>query len=449
MTTAQTSTPPGPGLRPSEFPLFGFRKDRLGYLTEAARKYGDVVYLRFGFEKIYLVNDPELIREVLVTNHKNFLKGRGLERVKRMLGNGLLTNEGQDHLRQRRMIQPAFHRERIAAFAQQMSAEAERMMAEWKDGQEVDIAREMGRLTLRIVGKTLFGSDVEDIADEVSNSLTALMESFYLLMLPFPGLIEKLPIPRVRRMMAGRKRLDEIIYGLIHARRKAGAHGDDLLSMLLQAQDVEGDGGGMTDEQVRDEAMTIFLAGHETTANAMAWTWYLLAQHPDVERTLHEEVSRVINGRLPSAADYPLLVQTEKIVSESMRLYPPAWLVARRAIAEQKLGGYTLPAGTLVMMSQWVTHRDPRFFPDPLKFDPERWTPEFKTALPKYAYYPFGGGPRLCIGEGFAWMETVLLTAAISRKWRMELLPGQAIEPEPVVTLRPRNGIKVRLLAQK
>ncbi|MGB8356332.1 MAG: cytochrome P450 [Chthoniobacteraceae bacterium] len=420
--------------------------DRVGFLEGLVREYGNIVHFRIGFERIYLINEPDLIREVLVTNHKNFRKGRGLERVKRVLGEGLLTSEGQHHLHQRRMMQPSFHREKIAGFARQMSAEAERLMAGWRDGQEVDIAKEMGRLTLRIVGRTLFGSDVDGIADEVSRSLTAMMESFYMLMLPFPALIERLPLPRIRRMMAGRKRLAGIIYGLIDARRKAGAEGDDLLSMLLQAQDTEGDGHRMTDEQVHDEAMTIFLAGHETTANAMAWTWYLLTQNPAVESKLHEEVDRVLQERLPEAADYPALGYVEKVVSESMRVYPPAWLVARRAIAEQKLGGYTLPAQALVMASQWVTHKDARYFADPLRFDPERWTAEFKAGLPKFAYYPFGGGPRQCIGEGFAWMETVLLVAAISQRWRMELLPGQSIVPEPVITLRPREGVRVRLV---
>ena len=444
-SNATLSKPPGPVRAWYQFPWLRLPGDRLGFLTNLKEQYGDVVYFRMGFEDVYLVSDPELIRQVLVTDHKNFLKGRGLERVKRLLGEGLLTSEKEHHLRQRRMIQPAFHRERVAEFARQMVAEAERTMAGWRDGQETDIAREMGLLTLRIVGKTLFGSDVDAVADEVSRSLKALMESFYLMMLPFPWLIERLPFPRLKRMRAGGKRLDEIIYGLIESRRKSGAHGGDLLSMLLEAQDTEGDGGGMSDKQVRDEAMTIFLAGHETTANAMSWTWYLLAQNPDVERALHEEVDRVLQGREPAAADYPALAYTEMVAMESMRLQPPAWIIARRAISEQKLGDYIVKPRGLVMMSQWILHRDPQFFPEPLRFNPGRWTAEFKASLPKFAYFPFGGGPRQCIDEGFAWVEAVLLLAAISRRWRMALLPGQKIEPEAVVTLRPRYGIKVML----
>ena len=453
MTTAsaKSSKPPGPVRAWYQLPWLRMSGDRLGFLTGLKEQYGDVVHFRMGFEDVYLVSDPELIRQVLVTDHKNFLKGRGLERVKRFLGEGLLTSERGKHLRQRRMMQPAFHRERIAEFARQMGAEAEQTMTGWRDGQETDIAKEMGLLTLRIVGKTLFGSDVDAVADEVSRSLTALMETFYLMMLPFPWLIERLPFPPLKRMRAGKKRLDEITYGIIELRRKseansnAGTHGNDLLSMLLDAQDTEGDGGGMSDEQVHDEVMTIFLAGHETTSNAMSWTWYLLAQNPDVERKLHEEVDRVLQGRTPTAADYPALSYTEKVVMESMRIYPPAWIVARRAINEQKLGDYIVKPRGLVMMAQWILHRDPLYFPEPLRFDPERWTPEFKASLPKYAYFPFGGGPRQCIGEGFAWMEAVLLVAAMAGRWRMELVPGQKIEPEPVVTLRPRGGIRVNL----
>ena len=447
--------PPGPRQPKLSLPRLRLPGDRLGFLTRLKQQYGDVVYFRMGFEDIYLVSDPELIREVLVTNHKNFLKGRGLERVKRLLGNGLLTSEKEFHLRQRRMMQPAFHRERIAGFARQMVAEAEQTMAGWRDGQELDIAHEMGLLTLRIVGKTLFGSDVDAMAVDVNHSITALMESFYLMMLPFPWLIERLPFPKLSRMRQARRRLDEIIYTLIDARRKsisngdANAHGDDLLSMLLEAQDTEGDGGGMTNEQVRDEAMTIFIAGYETTANATAWTWYLLTQNPGTAQALHEEVDRVLQGRAPAAADYPALSYTEKAVAESMRLYPPAWIVARRAINEQKLGDYIVKQRSLVMASQWIMHRDPRYFPEPLRFDPLRWTHEFRASLPKYVYFPFGGGPRQCIGEGFAWMEAVLLIAAISQRWSMELLPGQKIEPEPVVTLRPKNGIKVRLRSRE
>jgi cytochrome P450 len=447
-TNVTLSQPPGPDQSGLKLPRLRLSGDRLGFLTNLAKQYGDVVYFRMGFEDVYLVSDPELIKQVLVTDHKNFLKGRGLERVKRLLGNGLLTSEKAHHLRQRRMMQPAFHRERIAEFARQMGVEAEQTMAQWRDGQEVDISKEMGLMTLRIVGKTLFGSDVDAVAGEVSRSLTALMEAFYLMMLPFPWLIERLPFPPLTRMRAGKKRLDEIIYGIIDSRRKSDAHSHDLLGMLLVAQDTEGDGGAMSDEQIHDEAMTIFLAGHETTANAMSWTWYLLAQNPDIERKLHEEVDRELQGRVPTASDYPALAYTEKVVMESMRIYPPAWIVARRAINEQKLGDYVVKPRGLVMMSEWILHHDARYFPEPMKFDPERWTPEFKASIPKYAYFPFGGGSRQCIGEGFAWMEAVLLVAAMSNKWRMELLPGQKIEPEPVVTLRPRDGIKVRLRAR-
>ena len=312
--------PPGPAFRFTAPPILRMGRDRLGYLTELARTYGDVAYVRIGVERLYLVSHPELIREVLVTHSRNFEKGRGLDRVKRLLGEGLLTSEGEHHLRQRRMIQPVFHHQRIAGWARTMSERAVQHTAAWRDGEERDIVAEMTRLTLAIVGDTLFGVDVGSEAAEISRALTSLMESFYMMMLPFPGLIERLPLPKVRRMRAARDHLDGVIFRLIDERRKSGAQGDDLLSMLLAAQDTEGDGTGMSNEQVRDEALTIFLAGHETTANALSWTWWLLGQHPDVERRLHEELERVLAGRAPGAADYGALTYTEQIVTESMRL---------------------------------------------------------------------------------------------------------------------------------
>ena len=267
------------------------------------------------------------------------------------------------------------------------------------------------------------------------------MKSFPLMMLPFADFIEKLPLPAVRRMKAAHAELDAIIYRLIDGRRRSGEDTGDLLSMLIAAQDEEDGGAGMTDQQVRDEAMTIFLAGHETTANALNWTWYLLAGHPAVEARLHEELDQVLQGRLPTMADLPALRFTENIVRESMRLYPPAWMVGRRAVADFPMGGYTVPARSIVLMSQYVMHRDVRYFPEPDQFDPGRWTPEFKAALPRYAYFPFGGGPRQCIGEGFAWMEAVLLLATLAQQWKLRLVPGHPVVPQPMITLRPKHGL--------
>jgi len=415
-------------------------RDPLALLTRLARTYGDVVYFRIGGERAFLLNHPQHIRDVLVTHHKNFTKSRGLERAKKLLGEGLLTSEGAPHLRQRRLLQPAFHRERIAAYASVMTEHADRMRQRWTSGAELDISREMMRLTLSIVGKTLFDRDVESQADEVGVALTRVLELFWVTLLPFSDFIDKLPLPAMRRGRAARAKLDRLIYELIAERRAGGQDRGDLLSMLLMAQDEE-DGVGLTDRQVRDEAMTLLLAGHETTANALAWTWYLVSRAPEVEARLHEEIDRVLQGRLPGAADVAALPFVEKVVTESMRLYPPAWLIGRRAIHDYPIGEFVAPARALLFMSPYVMQRDPRYYADGDRFLPERWTPEFKAALPKYAYFPFGGGPRQCIGEPFAWMELVLLVATIAQRWRLRLAQEHPPVPQPLVTLRPKHGI--------
>jgi cytochrome P450 len=416
--------------------------DPLDFFTTVARTYGDVASYRMAGEQLFLVNEPRLIRDVLVTHHRNFTKSRGLERSKRLLGQGLLTSEGAMHLRQRRLMQPAFHRDRIAAFGDIMVGYGDRMRRGWAEGATLDIAREMNRLTLSIVGKTLFDVDVESQAAAVGEALTAVMESFWMMMLPFADVLERLPVPKLRRARMARARLDAIIYRMIADRRASGRVHGDLLSMLLAAQDEE-DGGGMTDQQVRDEAMTIFLAGHETTANALTWTWYLLSKAPDVEARLHGEVDRVLQRRLPVIGDLPALGYVERVVTESMRLYPPAWIIGRRAIADYQLGDYTAPARSILVMSPYIMQRDPRFYADPETFNPERWTPEFRATLPKFAYFPFGGGPRQCIGESFAWMELILLVATISQHCRLRLVPGHPVVAQPLITLRAKHGMRM------
>ena len=414
----------------------------LDFFTNLARTYGDVSSYRMAGERLFLVNDPRLIRDILVTHNRNFTKSRGLERSKRLLGEGLLTSEGAKHLKQRRLLQPSFHRDRIAGFADVMVGYADRLRQGWSDGAALDISREMNRLTLSIVGKTLFDVDVEHQAAAVGEALTAVIESFWLMMLPFSEALERLPVPKLRRARIARGRLDVIVYRMIADRRASGRDHGDMLSMLLAAQDEE-DGGVMTDRQVRDEAMTIFLAGHETTANAMTWLWYLVSQAPKVEAKLHDEVDRALQGRLPSMADLPSLHYVERLVTEAMRLYPPAWLIGRRAIEDYPLGGYLAPAKSILVMSPYIIQRDPRFYPNPERFDPDRWTPEFRAALPKFAYFPFGGGPRQCIGESFAWMELILLVATISQHYRLRLVPGHPVVPQPLVTLRAKHGMRM------
>ena len=422
------------------------RRDPLAFLTKTARGYGDVARFRMGPVELFLVNRPEWIRDLFVTNASVFHKGRGLERAKRLLGHGLLTSEDPVHLRQRRMMQPAFHRERIASYGGVMVELAERVAGDWRAGETRDIALEMTRLTLAIVGRTLFDADVEAEADEIGAALTEALALFgRSVALPYFEILDRLPLPSNRRFERAKARIDATIARLIAERRGAPAGRSDLLSLLLAARDTEGDGRGMTDAQVRDEAITIFLAGHETTANALAWTWFLLAKNPYAEARLHAELDAVLGGRSPTVTDLPRLRYTEMVLAESMRLYPPAWIVGRRAMEPYAIGGYGVPKGSIVVACQWVTHRDPRFFPDPERFDPERWTAEAKEARPKFSYFPFGGGPRVCIGEGFAWMEGVLVLAAIARCWRPRLEDDRPVVPAPSITLRPKGGIRMRM----
>ncbi len=435
--------PPGPKSWLPWSTLVALRRDPLDFFQKIAREYGDIAYFRLGPENVFLLNHPDLIKDILVTHSHNFRKGRGLERAKALLGEGLLTSEGEFHKRQRRLAQPAFHRQRIGSYGAVMTEYAARLRNRWQDGTTTDISQEMMRLTLAIVGKTLFGADVEGEAEEIRRALTHAMEMFSSITLPFSDLLVKLPLPGYRRFQKAKARLDSTIYRIIEEHRASRRDRGDLLSMLLLAQDTEGDGGGMSNQQLRDEAMTIFLAGHETTANALAWTWYLLSLHPEVETRLHQEVDSALGGRLPAVEDLPKLCYTEMVLAESLRLYPPAWIVGRRALADYAVAAYTVPARSLVLMSQWVMHRDPRYFPDPLRFDPERWTPEAQASRPKFCYFPFGGGSRVCIGESFAWMEGVLVLATLAQEWRLRLVPGHPVKPLPLVTLRPRDGIRM------
>jgi cytochrome P450 len=359
----------------------------------------------------------------------------------------LLTSEGQHHLRQRRLVQPAFHSERLAGYASAMSEWALRWRERWHAGSTLDIATEMPHLTLSIVAKTLFSANVQTEASEIGEAMTTVLEMFRLLLMPFSEYMEKLPLPYVRRFEKARARLNATIYGLIQERRKSGQDTGDLLSMLLFARDdekaEEKDDSRMNDEEVRDEALTLFLAGHETTANALTWTWYLLSQHPEVERRLHLEIDSVLQDRAPELADVPQLRYAEMILSEALRLYPPAWAIGRMAVGPFELGGVQIPAKSICILCPYLVHRDPRWFPDPEKFDPERWNTDDRDARPKFAYFPFGGGARVCIGERFAWMEGVIVMAAIAQKWKLRLAPNQRVEPLPLITLRVKNGLRM------
>lgn len=436
---------PGPKAKMPGGQMFAFRRDALALMTHLARQYGDIVAYRLGLAQVVLLNHPDYIRDVLVTHHRNFTKGRGLQWAKYILGEGLLTSEGELHHRQRRLAQPAFHRQRLATYGAVMVDYGVRLRQRWQDGETRDIAHDMMRVTLGIAGKTLFDADVEAEAKDVGDALVTIMELFPRFMLPFSRLIGKLPLPSNWRADAARSRLDTVVYSIIQERRASGVDKGDLLSMLLLAQDEEGDGGGMSDQQLRDEAMTLFLAGHETTANMLTWTWYLLSQYPAIEAQLQAELDTVLAGRLPTMEDMPRLTYTRMILAESMRLYPPAWLLGRRAINDYEVGGYIIPARSIITLCQYVMHRDPRYYPDPETFDPQRWTAEAETSRPKFAYFPFGGGPRQCIGESFAWMEGMLLLATLAQEWQLRLVPGHPVEPKALITLRPRYGMRMTL----
>lgn len=435
--------PPGPKRTIPLSGLLAYRRGPLRFFQNLAQEFGDISYFRLGPQQAFFLNHPDYIKDVLVTNHQNFMKGLALQRAKRLLGEGLLTSEGEFHRRQRRLAQPAFHRQRIASYAALMTDYAARARERWRDGETLDISEQMMRLTLAIVGKTLFDADVESDAREVGAAMSVVMDLFNTVTIPFFELLQKLPLPQLRRFDRAKAKLDAIIYRLIEERRRSGEDRGDLLSLLLLARDPEGDGGQMTDAQLRDEAMTIFLAGHETTANALAWTWYLLSQNPAIEAKLHEEIAAVLGARLPAFEDVAQLKYTEMVLTESMRLFPPAWALGRLALNDYEIAGYVVPKKSLVLMSQYVMHHDSRYFPDPGRFDPERWTPEAREARPQFSYFPFGGGPRRCIGEGFAWMEGILLIATLAQHWQMRLVPGHPVALKPVITLRPKHGMRM------
>ncbi len=441
--------PPGPKSLIPGRALLTFRRDPIAFLMSTARDFGDIACFGAGSQQYFLVNHPDHIKDILVTHHADFKKGRGLERAKRMLGNGLLTSEGPFHHRQRRLAQPAFHRDRIAGYADIMVNYADRLQRErWRKGQTLDIAKEMMHLTLAIVGKTLFGTETGAEAEQVREALSETMKGFTRAMLPFAEFLDRLPLRRNRHYSRARNVLDSIIYRIIDERRRSGEDRGDLLSMLLRAQDEEGDGGQMTDLQLRDEAITIFLAGHETTANTLTWTWYLLSEHPDIEQRLHRELDSVLAGRLPTAEDFPRLQYTEMVITEAVRLYPPAWILGRRALKDYKLGPYIVPAGAIVIMSPYVMHHDPRYFPDPFRFDPDRWMAEARAPRPQFSYFPFGGGPRRCIGEGFALMESIMVLATLAQKWSLRRAVDQPVALQPLVTLRPKHGMRMVLMSR-
>lgn len=415
----------------------------ISLFSHLADEFGDIAHYKLGHKHIIFLNSPEYIREIMVVQHANFIKERTQYRAKLLLGEGMITADGQRHRRQRQVAQPSFHRQRVPAYAEEIVRRAAMARDVWQSGSELNIYREMMHYALGTVSSTLFSAELAEEVVDLNAAMGDIMNVYNaIVLLPGIRLLLRVPGTPLRKFVRARARFDQTVYRLIREHREGAGEGD-LLSALIAAQPEM----GWTDMDLRDQVLTIFLAGYETVAIALTWTWYLLSQHPEVESRFHAELSKVLGGRLPTYEDLPNLRYTEMVLSESMRLYPPAWAMGREAIEDFKLGPYRLPAGTTVLMSQFISHRDPRFFPDPLRFDPERFTPEAKAARPRFSYFPFGMGPRQCIGESFAWMEGVLALATFGQKWRLDLLPGQTIEPQPLFTLRPKYGIRMRCSA--
>ena len=443
-----------PGLRMNlPFYLFHkfFKPGNPILLFEHLRRYGRAAHYRILFHDVVLFHDPIDIREVLIDKAAFFGKDRTQKRMKILLGEGLITSDGETHRRARRIAAPAFHRQRIQRYAGQIVELSAVLGAQWEPGSPLDISAEMMRLALKITARTLFDTEVTPEILVINQQVNIVMDLYnYLVAMPRAELLLNSPLPRMRRFRRAKARLDEVVNGMIHSRLAEAAAGaglevrGDLLSMLLAARDdqAEGDGLKLNAEELRDQVLTLFLAGYETVANALAWTWLLLGENPGAEAKLHEELDTVLAGRLPTLEDLPRLEYTAMVLSESMRLYPPAWAMGREALENVAIGPYRLRKGTMVFFSQYIVHRDPRFFPHPERFWPERFTAEAKAARPRFAYFPFGGGGRQCIGESFAWMEATLALATLAQRWRLCLVPGQEIELQPKITLRPKNGIR-------
>ena len=411
-------------------------------LIERAAAVGDVVRIPVPRVRLTLVNRPDLVWDVLSTGDRDFGKSPTLQNAKRVLGEGLLTSEGDIHRRQRRLIQPIFHHGRVDASGATVVKEAERLAASLTPGQVLDVHEAMGRLTLTIVARAVFGSDLTAAdVDDVGAAMREVLSQFDRQFSPWFPVTARLPLPSTRRFERAVRVFDRTVQAMIDRHRAPEGASDDLLSLLLAAE--EG-GARMNDRQIRDEAVTLFLAGHETTANALTWTWWLLSQHPEADRRMRAELETILAGRSPTPADLARLPSVEAVVSESVRLRPPAWLIGRQAVATHEIAGHPLEPGDVVVVSPWLLHHDERWWPDAAAFRPERWITE-DPARPRHAFIPFGGGSRMCIGEGFAWMEARLALATIAQRVRFTLDPGARVAMHPVITLRPRYGMTMRV----
>jgi cytochrome P450 len=442
---------PGPRGLPLVGNLLDYRRDPAGAMLRWARRYGRIVRFRLGPVEAHLLNHPDDVRDVLGDNHGRYVKdGVITDRMKALLGNGLLNANGDHWKKQRRLMQPAFHKEQLAALVRAMAEPTAEMLARWAPiaamQQELDLPREMTRVTLGIVARALFSSDISDENDRLGRAVTEVLAHTGRAMVQLVPLPDRLPTPANFRFQSAKATLQEV-FGRLIAERRAGNNGSgDLLSLLVAARDEEG-GGGMSDDELRDEMMTLFLAGHETTANALVWTFALLSRHPFAARQIRAEVRAVLQGRAPGAAELPQLKYTAMVIQEALRLYPPIWATARISVENQQIAGCLIPAGSLVMVSPFAMHRDPSLWDNPEGFDPERFLPERNDARPRYAFYPFGGGARLCLGNHFAMMEMSVIVAMTAQRYDLRLVPGQELVPQALLTLRPRGGVRVTVHA--
>lgn len=438
--------PRGPRVsRLDGFLLATRRRDILKFLIRVAGEYGDLVHFQIGPRRIFLLNHPDYIKAALTGHYESFVKGRQVRRTRHFLGDGLLTSEGEFHRRQRRLIQPAFHRQHFTAHESVIMEHGLRLRKRWQHGQQLDIMREMKGLMLAITSKMIFDTKTDAEADEINEAVALVISQFQLFGSPLGNLLAKLPMSGARRVRKAQDRLDGIVRRRIAERRQSGEDHGDLLSMLISALDEPSSDKQMDELTVRDEAVTFFLAGYETMGTALAWTWFLLAQDHAVQAELHAELDTVLGSRLPALADLPQLRYTKMVFAEAMRMYPPAWVLARYLIKDFETGGYVMPAGSIVILSQYLMHHDARYFPDPSRFDPQRWTSELKATRPQYSYFPFGGGPRGCLGEGLAWIQGTLLIATIAQSWRVQAVPSRPVELHPLITLQPKRKIMLEL----
>lgn len=501
MENVEKSLPPGPSKRPVKL-LSQFLRDPLQTFMNISNEYGDISYFKLGRQNVYMLNNPDYIERVLIYDHKNFKKGKRLQTAKRFLGEGLVTSEGEKHDSQKKIIHPFFLPKKISSFGPIMTGYALDMCKNWKDGSEIDIHKEMAKVTLSIICKSMMDYDMQsDESEEFGRSFAISKNYSKRLQHPLGHILDSIPVlPKVIESRKAAKTLDSIVYKLMSTRKneistqgelpspkstgKSQNTRDDLLTGLLLLENPDqtknqennlnnsspqddGDNQIMSGQQIRDHIITMLIAGHETTANALTWTYYLLAQHPEIEQKVFEEIDSVLKNnfapkiktdnnnvtseeyRLPTSKDIPKLNYIEKVFRESMRLFPPVWSIGRIVEDDYKVGNYVIPKDSAIFMSQYAMHRNPKYYEDPEQFNPERWTDDFKRHLPRFSYFPFGGGLRGCIGEPFAWQEGILLIATISSYWKMGLKPNQKIKMDPGITLNPKKGIKMILNARK